>query len=73
MISQSVITCPECGTATTETMPVDACQYFYGCPACGALLKPLGGDCCVFCPYGSVACPPRQQDVNCWPSAPEKR
>jgi hypothetical protein len=24
------------------------------------LLKPKPGDCCVFCSYGSVACPPVQ-------------
>lgn len=41
-------------------MPTDACQYFYDCKGCGALLKPLPGDCCVFCSYGSVPCPPVQ-------------
>jgi hypothetical protein len=41
-------------------MPVDACQYLYECKGCGALLKPLEGDCCVFCSYGSVPCPPVQ-------------
>jgi hypothetical protein len=25
-------------------------------------LKPLAGDCCVFCSYGSVPCPPVQQN-----------
>jgi hypothetical protein len=42
-------------------MPTDACQYFYDCPACGAVLKPLAGDCCVFCSYADVPCPPIQQ------------
>jgi len=41
-------------------MPADACQFFYQCTGCGALLRPKPGDCCVFCSYGSVACPPRQ-------------
>jgi hypothetical protein len=41
-------------------MPTDACQYFYDCKACGALLKPKHGDCCVFCSFGSVPCPPHQ-------------
>ena len=27
---------------------------------CGAPLKPKAGDCCVFCSYGSVPCPPLQ-------------
>ena len=29
MILKSVITCPHCGTAKTETMPTDACRFFY--------------------------------------------
>ena len=28
---------------------------------CGALLKPKPGDCCVYCSYGDVACPPIQE------------
>ena len=57
---QSVITCPQCGTAKTETMPTDACWFFYRCTGCGTTLKPRRGDCCVFCSYGSVPCPPVQ-------------
>jgi hypothetical protein len=41
-------------------MPIDACQYYYDCRHCGAVLKPLAGDCCVFCSYGDVPCPPAQ-------------
>ncbi|MGA9853743.1 MAG: GDCCVxC domain-containing (seleno)protein [Gammaproteobacteria bacterium] len=55
------ITCPECGHAREEEMPTDACTYFYECTRCHTLLKPKPGDCCVFCAYGSVACPPQQQ------------
>ena len=62
MILQSVITCPECGTAKLETMPTDACQFFYVCTGCGTKLRPNSGDCCVFCSYGSVACPPMQAE-----------
>jgi hypothetical protein len=58
---RSRLTCPECGQQTTEIMPTDACQYFYDCPGCGALLRPRPGDCCVFCSYGSVPCPPVQE------------
>ena len=54
IILQSTLTCPKCGTMKTETMPTDACQYFYECTSCGKLLKPRHGDCCVFCSYGSV-------------------
>ena len=59
---QSIITCPRCGHRETEIMPVDACQWYYECRGCGALLKPLKGDCCVFCSYGTVPCPPIQLD-----------
>jgi hypothetical protein len=56
----STLTCPHCGHRKTETMPTDACQWFYECKQCHEVLKPLAGDCCVFCSYGSVPCPPRQ-------------
>lgn len=58
---ESVITCPACGEASRESMPTDACLFFYDCPHCGARLKPKPGDCCVFCSYGSVPCPPVQE------------
>ncbi|MDE2346552.1 MAG: hypothetical protein KGL13_08790 [Gammaproteobacteria bacterium] len=62
----SLLTCPLCGHASEERMPTDACQYFYECPQCHALLKPKPGDCCVFCSYGTVPCPPKQADArNC--------
>jgi hypothetical protein len=59
---QSTLTCPSCGHRATEKMPTEACQFFYECKDCGALLKPRAGDCCVFCSYGSVPCPPIQAD-----------
>jgi hypothetical protein len=61
-VLQSIITCPDCGHRETESMPVDACQWFYECKGCGMLLKPAFGDCCVFCSYGSVPCPPVQEE-----------
>ena len=61
---QSTISCPLCGGKAVETMPVDACQYFYDCRHCGEVLRPLKGDCCVFCSYGDVACPPVQEALN---------
>ena len=60
LIAESILTCPKCGHRATETMPTDACQFFYDCKGCGERLKPLPGDCCVFCSYGSVPCPPIQ-------------
>ena len=59
-ISESVITCPKCGFQRTESMPTDACQFFYECTNCRERLRPKAGDCCVFCSYGSVKCPPMQ-------------
>jgi hypothetical protein len=66
VLLESRITCPGCGANRTETMPTDYCQWFYECSTCGAILKPKPGDCCVFCSYGTVACPPVQQgDSKC--------
>jgi hypothetical protein len=62
---KSVITCPFCGHSATETMPTEACQWFYDCLGCGAVLRPKPGDCCVFCSYGTVPCPPRQAAGGC--------
>lgn len=57
----SIITCPNCKYEKSETMPTDACQWSYECENCKQILTPKKGDCCVFCSYGSVACPPIQQ------------
>ncbi len=59
-ILESTLTCPHCGFAKVETMPTDACQWYYQCTHCHALLRPKTGDCCVFCSFGSVPCPPVQ-------------
>lgn len=60
MILESLLTCPHCQTAKREVMPTDACRFFYECTGCGVRLKPKSGDCCVFCSYGDVPCPPIQ-------------
>ena len=65
VILESELTCPECGHKKLETMPTDACQWFYECEHCHVLLKPKQGDCCVYCSYGSVPCPPIQADRSC--------
>ncbi len=56
----STITCPNCGHKKTETMPTDACQFFYECENCKTTLRPKQGDCCVYCSYGNVKCPSMQ-------------
>jgi hypothetical protein len=58
--TNAVITCPLCGTEADETMPINACQFFYSCAGCGELLRPKPGDCCVFCSYADTPCPPQQ-------------
>jgi len=65
VVLESVLTCPGCGHRSVETMPENACVYFHDCAACGALLRPKAGDCCVFCSYGSVRCPPVQAQHGC--------
>ena len=62
---QSTLSCPRCGHQAIETMPTDACWFLYDCQGCGELLRPKPGDCCVFCSYGSVPCPPVQQQQAC--------
>jgi hypothetical protein len=64
-ILASTLTCPECGHQASETMPLDACLFFFDCPGCGAWLRPKVGHCCVFCSYGTVACPPIQLARGC--------
>ncbi|UWP94945.1 GDCCVxC domain-containing (seleno)protein [Aliiroseovarius crassostreae] len=61
----SVLTCPECGHEEPEEMPLDACMFFYQCKGCGVVLRPAPGDCCVFCSYGTVPCPPIQDGKEC--------
>jgi copper chaperone CopZ len=65
LITTSELTCPNCGHISRETMPTDACIYFYPCAGCRVLLRPKAGDCCVFCSYGSVPCPPVQANQSC--------
>lgn len=65
VVLMSIITCPSCGFEKEEIMPTNACQYFYECEKCATVLRPKEGDCCVFCSFGTVACPPIQLDQNC--------
>jgi hypothetical protein len=53
---ESTLTCPACGHRFVETMPTDACVFFYDCKGCGTRLKPLDG---------SVPCPPVQTNDSC--------
>lgn len=62
---QSSITCPKCGHSKSETMPTETCQFFYECESCKTVLKPMQGDCCVYCSYGTVKCPSKQTCEEC--------
>jgi hypothetical protein len=64
-VLESELKCPECGRREVLPMPTDACVYYHQCAGCGVLIKPRAGDCCVFCSYGTVPCPPVQQGQCC--------
>ena len=65
VVLESVLTRSRCGLTAQETMPTDACLYFYECRQCKTLLRPKQGDCCVFFLFGSVKCPPVQEQRGC--------
>ncbi|MFN4218897.1 MAG: GDCCVxC domain-containing (seleno)protein [Candidatus Bipolaricaulia bacterium] len=60
MTTKAKLTCPECGFVQDVEMPMDRCQFFYRCVHCQKTLRPKAGDCCVFCSYANVPCPPKQ-------------
>jgi len=60
----TVIRCPACSAEFTETMPADACVYFWICPGCAAVATPKAGHCCVFCSYGLTPCVPRSRAIQ---------
>jgi hypothetical protein len=64
VILQSVLRCPACGHEEQLEMPTNACAFFHECAGCHTLLRPRAGDCCVFCSYGSVPCPPVQEGTT---------
>lgn len=64
ILLKSILTCPLCGFVKEETMPTDACQFFYECTRCKRVLRPKEEDCCVFCSYGTVRCPSKQNEAG---------
>ena len=70
LVLNSTITCPHCGHRKVEPMPEDACMFFYACESCKARLRPSAGDCCVFCSYGDIKCPPIQKGFACGADKP---
>jgi len=57
---EAIIKCPSCGYEKKEHMPENSCMINYKCSKCNTVLKPKEGDCCVFCSYADVKCPPMQ-------------
>ncbi|MFO7799695.1 GDCCVxC domain-containing (seleno)protein [Rhodohalobacter sp.] len=64
-VKKSTLICPNCEQKSLETMPENACQYFWMCSKCSKIIQPKKGDCCVFCSYGTVPCPPIQESKSC--------
>ena len=62
---QVTIRCPQCSHTAREEMPTDRCVFFYECRGCGSVLKPLPGDCCVYCSYGDKRCLFVQEGSEC--------
>ncbi|MFM2373594.1 MAG: hypothetical protein RJA75_490 [Actinomycetota bacterium] len=60
IVLSSDLTCQACGLVAEQIMPTDFCVWSWDCPGCGHSHKPLPGDCCVFCSFGNVPCPPKQ-------------
>ena len=58
-MAKANITCPNCQHESAETLPGNACVFFFECPSCKTVLRPKAGDCCVFCSYGDQKCPSR--------------
>ncbi|AFZ68656.1 hypothetical protein Deipe_3213 [Deinococcus peraridilitoris DSM 19664] len=55
----SDLNCPAGRHGQAANAPLDACVYFYECEPCQEVHKPLTGNCCVFCSYGSSTPPSR--------------
>lgn len=61
IVTITTLTCPSCGSRKEEVMPQEECVHFYTCTQCQKVLKPIYGDCCVFCSYATVMCPNEQR------------
>lgn len=62
--TEAIFTCPKCNAPQKVKMPTNACQHFYKCTACGEMLSPKKGDCCVFCSYADSKCPVKQEELT---------
>ena len=62
IMTSAKLKCPNCEFVQEAEMPTDACQFFYNCVNCKTTFRPKMGDCCVFCSYADVLCPPKQME-----------
>lgn len=58
----SIITCPHCEHQKEEEMPLNSCLLTYECEQCKTIIKPKNINECIFCSYGSIVCPPMQEN-----------
>lgn len=65
MFTEAVIACPFCGFKKNETMPAAYSEKEYTCAKCAKVLTPKEGECCVFCSYSNMICPPQQEKRDC--------
>lgn len=73
VVTRTNLTCPKCGFVETLDTPLDYCLFFHTCTRCETRLRPLPGDCCVFCSYGEHHCIPRQRELLEANRSPEMR
>lgn len=57
------LTCPHCRFTEEISMPTNACIIAHDCQNCGTKITPKKGDCCIFCSYGDIPCPPTQEEI----------
>jgi len=63
IVTRANLTCPECGFVEKLDIPPDYWLIFHNCARCGTKLRPLPGDCCVFCSYGDHPCISKQREA----------
>ena len=71
--TERIFPCVDCSSpprsprrlASLRQTRTNACQFYYECERCRTLLRPKAGECCVFCSFGSVSCPPIQEQRGC--------
>jgi hypothetical protein len=69
----STLICPACRHASKEVMPLNACQIVYNCRSCRSEIRARAGECCVFCSFADVPCPPAQRSQVIPNLAPMRR